>query len=100
MPRIPAGRLRTRYEFTAGSVSGDVEYYHTFTQDNFASYETQTSGYDMLNVMVEAIAIWQQQEPGFLSPYSNYFSNNLRLTMRHQLMDRTFTRNFRQFLLI
>jgi len=49
MPRIPAGRLGTRYEFTAGAVSGDVEYYHTFTQDKFASYETQTSGYDMLN---------------------------------------------------
>lgn len=49
VPRIPPGRLGTRYEFTAGSVSGDVEYYHTFTQDKFASYETQTSGYDMLN---------------------------------------------------
>lgn len=100
MPRIPTGRLGTRYELTAGAVSGDVEYYHTFTQDNFASYETRTSGYDMLNVMVEAITIWQQQEPRFLSAYSDHFSNNLGLTMRHQFMDRAFACNFSKFLLI
>jgi iron complex outermembrane recepter protein len=49
VPRIPPGRVGTRYEFTVGSVSGDVEYYHTFTQDKFSSYETQTSGSNMLN---------------------------------------------------
>lgn len=49
LPRIPPGRLGARYDLTAGPVSGDVEYYHTFAQDKVASYETHTPGYDMLN---------------------------------------------------
>ena len=50
LPRIPPGRLGARYDFTSGPVSADVEYYHTFEQDEVASYETPTDGYDMLNV--------------------------------------------------
>lgn len=49
MPRIPPGRLGVRYALTEGPVSGDVEYSRTFAQNRFASYETQTSGYDNLN---------------------------------------------------
>jgi len=49
LPRIPPGRLGARYDLAAGPVSGDIEYYHTFAQDRVASYETRTSGYDMLN---------------------------------------------------
>ncbi|WP_148276533.1 TonB-dependent receptor domain-containing protein [Sphingobium sp. SYK-6] len=49
LPRIPPGRLGVRYDLTAGPLSGDVEYYHTFEQDKIASYETRTAGYDMLN---------------------------------------------------
>ncbi|WP_233503747.1 TonB-dependent receptor domain-containing protein [Sphingomonas psychrotolerans] len=49
LPRIPPGRLGVRYDATAGPLSGDVEYYHTFQQDKIASYETRTPGYDMLN---------------------------------------------------
>jgi len=49
LPRIPPGRLGARYDLTAGPVSADVEYYHTFAQGRFASYETRTSGYDMVN---------------------------------------------------
>ena len=49
LPRIPPGRLGARYDLTAGPVSGNVEYYHTFAQDKVASYETRTPGYDMLN---------------------------------------------------
>ncbi|MGK6356566.1 TonB-dependent receptor domain-containing protein [Sphingomonas sp. DT-207] len=49
LPRIPPGRLGARYDLAAGPVSGDVEYYHTFAQNKFASYETRTPGYDMLN---------------------------------------------------
>lgn len=49
LPRIPPGRLGARYNLTAGPLSGDVEYYHTFEQDKVASYETRTPGYDMLN---------------------------------------------------
>jgi iron complex outermembrane receptor protein len=49
LPRIPPGRLGARYEHTSGPVRGDVEYYHTFEQDQFASYETPTPGYDMVN---------------------------------------------------
>ena len=49
LPRIPPGRLGVRYEHSAGPISGDAEYYRTFAQDKFASYETRTAGYDMLN---------------------------------------------------
>ena len=49
LPRIPPGRPGARYEHSAGPLSGDVEYYHTFEQDKVASYETRTPGYDMLN---------------------------------------------------
>lgn len=49
LPRIPPGRLGTRYEHRVGSLSGDVEYSHSFGQDRVASYETPTSGYDLVN---------------------------------------------------
>lgn len=49
LPRIPPGRLGARYEWERGPVSADVEYYRTFAQDRFASYETETGGYNMLN---------------------------------------------------
>ncbi|NYF32517.1 MULTISPECIES: TonB-dependent receptor [Sphingopyxis] len=49
MPRIPPGRLGARYEHSAGPLAGELEYYRTFGQDKFASYETRTNGYDMLN---------------------------------------------------
>lgn len=49
LPRIPPGRLGARYEHKAGALSGDVEYSHTFGQSKVASYETRTSGYDLLN---------------------------------------------------
>ena len=49
LPRISPGRLGARYEHTAGLLSADVEYYHTFEQDKVASYETRTPGYNMLN---------------------------------------------------
>lgn len=49
LPRIPPGRLGARYEHRAGPLSGDLEYAHTFRQNKIASYETPTSGYDLLN---------------------------------------------------
>lgn len=49
LPRISPGRLGGRYNYTAGPISGEVEYYHTFEQDKIASYETRTPGYEMLN---------------------------------------------------
>uniref|UniRef100_UPI0035C70133 TonB-dependent receptor domain-containing protein n=1 Tax=Sphingobium sp. TaxID=1912891 RepID=UPI0035C70133 len=49
LPRIPPGRLGARYEHGTGPISGDLEYYHTFAQTKFASYETRTSAYDMVN---------------------------------------------------
>ncbi|MGK6319898.1 TonB-dependent receptor domain-containing protein [Sphingomonas sp. DT-204] len=49
LPRIPPGRLGARYEHSAGPLSGDVEYYHTLAQTQFASYETRTPGYEMVN---------------------------------------------------
>lgn len=49
LPRIPPGRLGARYEYNAGPFSGDLEYYRSFAQDDVASYETRTPGYDMVN---------------------------------------------------
>lgn len=49
LPRIPPGRLGARYEHSAGPLTGDLEYFHTFGQTKVASYETRTGGYDMLN---------------------------------------------------
>lgn len=49
LPRIPPGRLGARYEHSAGPLTGDLEYFHTFGQNKVASYETRTGGYDMLN---------------------------------------------------
>lgn len=52
LPRIPPGRLGARYDWDAGALTGNVEYYHTFEQDRVASYETETAGYDMVNATV------------------------------------------------
>lgn len=52
LPRIPPTRLGVRYNWTSGKVSTDLEYYRTFKQDQFASYETRTPGYDMVNATV------------------------------------------------
>lgn len=50
-PRVPAGRLGTRIEADfADGWSGQAEYYHVFKQDKFAVYETETQGYNMLNL--------------------------------------------------
>ena len=50
-PRIPSGRLGTKFEADfADGWSGSAEYYHVFNQDNIASYETETQGYNMVNV--------------------------------------------------
>lgn len=52
VPRIPPGRLGVRHQWSSGPFAVDAEYYHTFSQDRLASYETKTSGYDMLNATI------------------------------------------------
>lgn len=50
-PRVPAGRLGTKVEADfADGWSGLAEYYHVFKQDQIASYEQETQGYNMVNV--------------------------------------------------
>lgn len=52
-PRVPAGRLGTKVEADfADGWSGLAEYYHVFKQDDIASYETDTQGYNMVNLGV------------------------------------------------
>ncbi|KQQ69760.1 zinc piracy TonB-dependent receptor ZnuD [Acinetobacter sp. Leaf130] len=52
-PRIPAGRLGTKVDADFGDgFSGSAEYYHVFNQDKIAAYETETEGYNMLNLGV------------------------------------------------
>ena len=52
VPRIPPGRLGVRHEWASGPYSASAEYYHTFSQDRIARYETKTAGYDMLNATI------------------------------------------------
>lgn len=52
LPRISPGRLGVRYDWAFGPWTTDVEYYRTFEQDRFASYETRTPGYDMVNATI------------------------------------------------
>lgn len=50
-PRIPAGRLGTRINADFDEHwSGSAEYSHVFNQDKFAAYETETQGYNMVNL--------------------------------------------------
>jgi iron complex outermembrane receptor protein len=50
-PRVPAGRLGTKVEADfADGWSGLAEYYHVFKQDKVAEFETQTQGYNMVNL--------------------------------------------------
>ena len=50
-PRLPAGRLGTKVNANFSDTwSGTAEYYHVFEQDRIASYETETEGYNMVNL--------------------------------------------------
>lgn len=50
-PRIPSGRIGTRVKADFGQgYSGTAEYYHVFKQDDIASYETDGTSYNMLNL--------------------------------------------------
>ncbi|MDH1705576.1 zinc piracy TonB-dependent receptor ZnuD [Acinetobacter johnsonii] len=50
-PRVPAGRLGTKVNVNFSDTwSGTAEYYHVFEQDRIASYETETEGYNMVNL--------------------------------------------------
>ncbi len=52
-PRIPAGRLGTKVDADfADGWSGMLEYYHVFDQNKVAAYETETQGYNMVNLGV------------------------------------------------
>ncbi len=51
LPRVPAGRLGTKVNANFSDTwSGTAEYYHVFEQDRIASYETETEGYNMVNL--------------------------------------------------
>ena len=52
-PRIPGGRIGTRFDADFGDgFSGTAEYYHAFQQDKIAAYESETEGYNMVNLGV------------------------------------------------
>ncbi len=60
LPRIPAARLGLRADVLTGPWSGDVEYSHTFRQDDVAHYERETPGFDMVN----ATLAYEFERPG------------------------------------
>jgi iron complex outermembrane receptor protein len=49
LPRIPPGRLGGRIDARWEGWKAYVQFYHVFAQDNVASFETRTPGYNMLN---------------------------------------------------
>lgn len=50
---MPGGRLGTRFDADFGDgFSGMAEYSHVFNQDKIAAYETETDGYNMVNLGV------------------------------------------------
>lgn len=50
-PRVPAGRLGTKFNADfADGWAGTAEYSHVFAQDQFAAYEQETQGYNLVNV--------------------------------------------------
>lgn len=52
-PRVPAGRMGTKVDARFDDHwSGLAEYYHVFQQDDIASYEQETDGYNMVNLGV------------------------------------------------
>ncbi len=50
LPRIPPGRLGARLDARHEGISGFVQFYHVFGQDQVAAFETGTPGYNMLNI--------------------------------------------------
>lgn len=51
VPRIPGGRAGIRFDGRYGPVSGEIEYYRTFSQSKTADFEESTGGYDMVNAL-------------------------------------------------
>lgn len=52
LPRIPAARVGVRADVEWHRWAGGVEYAHVFRQNDIASYESSTAGYDMVNAVV------------------------------------------------
>jgi len=52
LPRIPAARLGARVDVEQGRWTAGLEYYRVFDQNQVASFETETPGYDMVNLTV------------------------------------------------
>ena len=73
-PRVPAGRLGTKVDASFDDHwSGLAEYYHVFNQDEIASYEQETDGYNMVNVGVSYAGQYAKN-----NDYRVYFkANNL-----------------------
>lgn len=49
LPRLSPGRVGTRYNWNHWPVAAEIEYYRTLAQNSYASYESRTSGYNMVN---------------------------------------------------
>lgn len=52
LPRISPRRLGGRINALIGTLDAAIEYYHVATQDDIASYEVATPGYDMVNATI------------------------------------------------
>jgi len=52
LPRIPASRLGARAQWDRGALAGEIEFYRVNRQRDIAAFETQTPGYDMLDLSV------------------------------------------------
>ena len=59
-PRVPSGRLGTKAAMNfADGWSGTAEYYHVFKQDKITAFETETAGYNMVNLGLAYAGQWR-----------------------------------------
>lgn len=50
VPRIPAARYGGRLKYTSGPLEAELEVYHVSDQEDVASFESPTPGYNMVNL--------------------------------------------------
>jgi iron complex outermembrane receptor protein len=71
LPRIPSARVGGRINADWDAITGSVEVYRSLKQDDIASYENETSGYNMVNA-----SIAYKGDMGERSSYKLYMQMN------------------------
>lgn len=73
LPRIPAARAGVRAKVLWGPWSGDVEYYRVFRQNRVADFESETPGYNMVNLGIAYDGRWGASDYSIYLRATNLF---------------------------